>query len=54
MRLPSTDRAPADGAGRPSPADEVTPLSRIGTTVVGALLGGLIGGLLVVAVTLVL
>src|SRR3982750_211537 len=54
MRLPSTDATAGGDAAQPPLVGEATRWSRIGTAAVGALLGGSIGGLLVVAVTLVL
>jgi CIC family chloride channel protein len=54
MRRPSTDRDAARDPGRASPGDAGPRGSRIGIAVLGASLGGLIGGFLVVAVTLVL
>src|SRR5436190_6379195 len=51
MGWPSTDRGPGGDAGLTSEEDR---WSRVGTAVLGALLGGVIGGFLVVAVTLVL
>ena len=53
MRSPSTEGSRRRG-GAPAAADEGARWSRIGTAVFGALLGGLVGGFLVVGVTLVL